>query len=202
MSCWNIIETDETEMDATTTIPSQAVKITIPPQRNPVQQSRTDKAPEPSRVQPTRRNKASRMAEILDRMEQDDDGTTSLPERRKKWRLEDDPEDFSTIPADAEQNPMAPAKMHKRNQEMAVPPPAMPIPTPLPLQPVLPQQVPPSRQAKSPNPRDSKIVPDSGRVSPKLYRATLINLSPKPNLSTRSKRRCRHCQVINRLSYR
>jgi hypothetical protein len=120
------------------------------------------------------------MAEILDRMEQDDDGTTSLPERRKKRRLEDDPEDFSTIPADAEQNPMAPAKKHKRNQEMAVPPPAMPIPTPLPLQPVLPQQVPPSRQAKSPNSIEPEI-PRSSRTRPSQPQAVPRNTyQPQP----------------------
>lgn len=99
--------------------------------------------PAPSRVQPSRANKANKMAKILDEMEVDDDATTSLPGRRKR-RIEDGPEQFSTTPDDVERNPMAPVK--RRKQDASVRP--QDVPVQLPLQPALPEQIPPSRSSQ------------------------------------------------------
>jgi len=106
-------------------VPSQ-LKITIRPSSGgqaatPAQQpSRSAKANQaPSRVQPSRTNKANKMAKILDGMEVDDDAITSLPGRRKR-RIEDEPEQFFTVPDDAGRNLMAPVK--RRKQAVSVQP--------------------------------------------------------------------------------
>ena len=76
------------------------------------------------------------MAKVLSSIEEDDDGTTEVPGRRKR-RVEDEPEHLSIIPEDVEHNPMAPVKRRKKNQ---IQPSQVP---PLPLEPAHPAQIPP-----------------------------------------------------------
>ena len=77
------------------------------------------------------------MAEVLASIEEDDDGTTRVPGRRKR-RVEDDPEQFSTVPEGVECNPMAPTKKRKKDQVQTSRAPPL-----LPLQPAHPAQIPP-----------------------------------------------------------
>jgi hypothetical protein len=93
------------------------------------------------------------MAEILDEMEVDDDATTSLPGRRK--RREDEPDQFSTVPDDVGRNPMTPVKRRKQNASVRPPD----IPSQLPLQPALPDQIPPSRSSQ-PQPTQRSALPE------------------------------------------
>ena len=102
-------------------------------------------------VQPSRTNKGNKMAEILDEMEVDDGATTSLPGRRKR-RIEDDPEQFFTVPDDVGQNPMVPVKRLK--QDASVRP--LDIPPQLPLQPTLPEQIPPPSRSFQPPTRPTQ----------------------------------------------
>jgi hypothetical protein len=94
---------------------------------------------QPGCVQPLRANRASKMAEAITIIEEDDDGTTRVPGRRKR-RAETEPEQFSTVPEGVECNPMAPTKRHKKDQ-------AQPSRAPsLLLQPAHPVQIPPQPQ--------------------------------------------------------
>jgi len=68
-----------------------------------------------SRVQPSRTTKASKMAEVLASIEEDDDGTTRVPGRRKR-RVEDGPEELSTVPEGVECNPMHQQKGARRTK--------------------------------------------------------------------------------------
>ena len=103
----------------------------------PPSQAHVSQLLQPSRVQPSRTNKASKMAEVLASIEEDDDGTTRVPGRRKR-RVEDGPEELSTVPEGVECNPMAPTKRRKKDQVQ--PSRAPPL---LSLQPAHPAQIPP-----------------------------------------------------------
>jgi hypothetical protein len=81
------------------------------------------------------------MAEALLIIDEDDDGTTRVPVRRKR-RAENDPEQFSTVPEGVECNPMAPTKKHKKDQAQPSRAP------PLLLQPARPVQIPPQPQPR------------------------------------------------------
>jgi hypothetical protein len=63
---------------------------------------------QPGHVQPLCTNRASKMAEAIAIIEEDDDGTTRVPGRRKQ-QAETEPEQFSTVPEGVECNPMAPS---------------------------------------------------------------------------------------------
>lgn len=117
-------------------LPARSVKITIPPAL-PVA---------PARVQPSRVNKANRMAEIMASIESDDDSAIPRPRLRKRRVIESDAEDMFNVPKDIERNPMAPvAKKRKRLHEN--PPHGSTTSTTHPpllsLQPVLPVRIPP-----------------------------------------------------------
>jgi len=104
------------------------------------------------------------MAEILDGMEADDDATTSLPGRRKR-RIEDEPEQFFTVPDDAGQNPMAPVKRRKK----AVPVQPLDVPSQLPLQPAHPDQFPPSRSVQpQTQPSESAMSHSAANARPQV----------------------------------
>lgn len=127
-------------------------KITIPPfdvlQSRQVQQVL---APAPSRVQPSRTNRGTRMADIMASIEGDDDSRIIVPRRKKRPMVESDPEDMFDAPEEIKCNPMAPAT--KRRKQREVEPPRS-IPPLLPLQPTTPTQVPPNYQSKpKPKPR-------------------------------------------------
>ena len=127
-------------------------KITIPPfdvlQSRQVQQAL---APAPSRVQPSRTNRGTRMADIMASIEGDDDSRIIVPRRKKRPMVESDPEDVFDVPEEIKSNPMAPAtKRHKRREDE----PPRGIPPLLPLRPTPPTQVPPNFQPKpKPKPR-------------------------------------------------
>jgi hypothetical protein len=142
----NIAESNDAPSQLKITIrPSRGLKERAPQAAGPAQQpSSSAKANQaPSRVQPSRANKANKMAQILDEMEADDDATTSLPGRRKR-RIEDEPERFSTVPDDIGRNPMAPVKRRKQN----APAEPLDVPSQLQLQPAHPAQIPPSRSSQ------------------------------------------------------
>jgi hypothetical protein len=81
------------------------------------------------------------MAEAIAIIEEDDDGTTRVPGRRKR-RAETEPEQFSTVPEGVECNPMALTKRHKKDQAQPSRAP------PLLLQPTRPVQIPPQPQPR------------------------------------------------------
>jgi hypothetical protein len=140
-------------------VPTRGVKITIPSHAFREQQG----SQVATRVQPSRTNKGNRMADVLTRIEEDDDGTTGLPGRKKRQIEHDEPEDFSTIPEEGRRNPMAPpptkkSRTQSKRQESEVRPPIIP---PIPLQPSLPNQVPPttiSQQILWPQPVLQSVV--------------------------------------------
>ena len=95
------------------------------------------------------------MATTLLNMEEDDDGTTAVPGRRKR-RIEDDPEQLSTVPEGITPNPMAPMKKQKTNSNASTIPPA------LALQPAAPNKVPPPIP---PRPRPIRPLPQHDEAS-------------------------------------
>ena len=126
------------------TIPlSHALRPTLPPPPSSSQSLNVPRQQQLSRVQPSRPNKASKMAKVLSSIEEDDDGTTEVPRRRKR-RIEDEPEHLSNIPEDVERNPMALVKRRKKNQIQ--PSQAPPL---LPLKPAHPVQIPPRPDSQS-----------------------------------------------------
>lgn len=118
---------------------TKVTRIRIPSQV--VCQATQERAPAPTRVQPVRNNKGNRMAALMERMEEDDDATTSNPGRKRNIRRVEDeqPEDLGDVPEGASLNPMAPlAKRHKRGrmqegQSLMMMPPPMPLHAPVPI---------------------------------------------------------------------
>jgi len=167
---------------------SSQLKITIRPssgtgQAQQLSLSTTVNQP-PSRVQPSRTNKANKMAKILDEMDVDDDATTCLPGRRKR-RIEDDPEQFSIVPDNVGRNPMAPVK--RRKQDPSVRP--LDIPSQLPLQPVLPEQIPPSRSFQPQTQPPQSVAPQVQRQ----YQAQPVH--PQGGKSQYQARQSDQCQT-------
>jgi hypothetical protein len=84
------------------------------------------------------------MAHILSTIEDDDDGTMSLPMRRKRKTVidSDDEAAFSAVPENSKRNPMAPpaAKKRKDSDETRT----SGVPSILKLQPPLPEKLPPT----------------------------------------------------------
>jgi hypothetical protein len=118
------------DIPATAQAGAKLNKIRIPPQA-PV-------APAPTRVQPSRQNRGSRMAMFINNMEVDDDAANP----RRKRKADDEPsehEDLAAVPQDAPQNPMAPAPPTKKRKQRNVGP-AMAMPLSMPLQAPMPVQ--------------------------------------------------------------
>jgi hypothetical protein len=90
------------------------------------------------------------MVKILAGIDDDDDATTAVPGQRKR-RMEDDPEQLSTVPEGVENNPMAPTKRRKKDQIQA--------PPLLPLKPVHPAQIPPRHVPQPRSNTSTQLVP-------------------------------------------
>jgi hypothetical protein len=121
-------------------------KIMIPAGSKGSQSQQVKQVLVPARVQPSRPNRASRMADIMANIEEDDDSRAVVSRRRKRQIVESDPEDVFSVPEEIECNPMAPPVTKKRRQlDVEKPPCTTPL---LPLQPTAPTQVPPNFQPK------------------------------------------------------
>lgn len=81
------------------------------------------------------------MADIMANIEDDDDSRTAVPRRKKRPIVESDPEDMADVPEEVVRNPMAPVKKKRRPRNDEEP--QCSVPTPIPLQPTSPAQVPP-----------------------------------------------------------
>jgi hypothetical protein len=114
------------------------------------------------------------MAQVLASIEEDDDGTTQVPGRRKR-QVEDEPEEFSTIPGGVGHNPMAPTKRRRKDQTQPLHTPSL-----LPLQPAHPEQLPPRPQAHLPQSLTSTIQPLGPQSVPPARLTGSQPLRPQP----------------------
>lgn len=142
-----------------------------------------------ARVQPSRTNKSTRMADIIANIEDDDDSRTAVPRRRKRPIVESDLEDATIgVPEALELNPMAPpaAKKKKRNQVNVENPPYTRSIPPLPLKPTSPAQIPPKFQPNL-KPRDTSrsqlpsTRPESQESRPRFHFTASANPSEIPD---------------------
>ena len=150
---------------------SHGIKITIPPKRSDLDGQPAVPGPTNGRcLQPSRPNKAARMAEVLASLEEDDNGFRQVQRKRRIILDSDDERDpvLSSVPEGVARNPMAPPAIKKRKTQAKPPQGPNPkpmignIPPQLPLQAALPERAPPDRsfvELQPPQPHHSQGQP-------------------------------------------